>query len=278
MSLFTNAEKDEILSLYKESKDIDAMIRETALTKEEILAILLSKGIPNKELSSHAISTEINANKILIIADTHLGSQLENIDYIQMAYNYARENNIHTVIHLGDVFQSTMKNVNPKFIRPQSQVEKALSIFPYYENITTYFLFGNHDFHLFKKDETFLQECKTIPNLRIIGFKKAFVSWKNTIISLHHPIRAYNLQIPNRKEEVMLFGHRHELHLKEDKICLSTLSDDTKEYGTGKGIPGFLVASLQEGELVIENIEIERELQNRGTILKKKVNKVGENA
>lgn len=277
ISLFTRAEKEKVFSLYEKEKDIDAIIRETSLFKEEILAILLHKGIPNKELNPYAINTEITEDKILLIADTHLGSQLDNIEYIQMAYDYAREHHIRTIIHLGDVFQSTMRNVDVRYIQVERQIEKALSIFPYYEEITTYFLFGNHDLHLFRKETSFLEECQRIPNLRIIGFKEAYVSWKNAIISLHHPIKKYNLAIPNLQEDLMLYGHRHELNLRGNKICLSTLSDDTKTYNTGKGIPGFLVASLNEGEIVLENIEIERKWQNRGVILRKKIDRVGEN-
>ena len=50
-------------------------------------------------------------DKLLVMADTHLGSKFENMDYIYETYQYAFNNYFKTVLHLGDVIQSTYKPV-----------------------------------------------------------------------------------------------------------------------------------------------------------------------
>jgi len=54
---------------------------------------------------------KINENKIIIISDTHIGSALENIDYLHIVYEYALKNNIKTILHGGDLLQGTYTNV-----------------------------------------------------------------------------------------------------------------------------------------------------------------------
>lgn len=256
MSMFTQEEKKQVISLYNRLKDLREVIKETSYTKEELLSILLVGGISNQELIKYIDIPFINEEQIILISDTHLGSKYSNLEYLHQVYEYAVSHNIKTIIHLGDLFQSTIKNVEPQFIEPDKQLSIAISFFNMYPDITTYLLFGNHDLHLLKKDEAFNQELLKLSNIKILGFKKSYITWKNTIISLHHPISKYNLSIPYLKEKILLFGHRHQLYIKDNKIFLPTLSDDLKTYNGDKGKPGFLIFSFTSKEIKIENFEL----------------------
>lgn len=268
-SMFTKEEKRNILSSYLQLKDFNKLIEETSYTKEELFSILLSAGIPNDELVPHITIPSIDEKKILIISDTHLGSIYNNISYIFQTYEYALLNNISTIIHLGDLFQSTIKNVSPNFIDPSKQLLLAISIFEQFPTIKTYILLGNHDLHLLKKDSSFYVELSSLSNLIILGYKKAYLTWQNIIISLHHPTTKYDLTIPYIQEKIKLYGHRHQLHLKDDKIFAPPLSDDVKTYNDEEGIPGFIIMTINQDEINIEVVNLPNKSNEKKLIYKK---------
>lgn len=208
-------------------------------------------------------------NKIIFIADTHLGSKLDNIIYIKMVHDYAINNNIKTIIHLGDIFQSTLKPVKKEYILPETQINLVYALLKSYESITTYLLLGNHDFHLLKKNSEYLNMLNTIPNLNILGFKMTYVLWQDSVISLHHEINNYNIQLPYLKTLLDFYGHRHSLKIKDNKIYLPCLCDDVKFYENAGSVPGFLTAEIKDNEIIIENLELTPNIENKGIILKR---------
>ena len=270
-SMFSKTEKDYILSKYLQSNNLDELLKETPYSKTEIVAILLANNIKNQSLISTLNIPNLQDNQLIIISDTHLGSKLDNLNYIYKAYDYALSNNIKTIIHLGDLFQSTMRNVSPSYIEPSTQLQLFLTILKSYPSIDTYILFGNHDLHLLKKDDTFLKELNNYNNLKILGFKKSYLSWQNTIISLHHPISKYNLNIPSIIDKIKLYGHRHQLYLKDNQIYLPSLSDDLKTYSNIEGTPGFLIATLKDNKISFEYLEFIPKMTSKGLIYQQKI-------
>ncbi len=195
---------------------------------------------------------KINENKIIIISDTHIGSILENIDYLNMVYEYALKNNIKTILHGGDLLQGTYKNVAPQFQNMINQIRHLLTIYPYHPKITNKIILGNHDFHILKKTPS-LQAELTRKDFIILGIKKGYLDWQDILISISHTCPKYHIEIPNLKTLINFCGHAHKFAIHHDnKILIPTLSDDNKDNSN----PGFLVATLNNKELSIELIEI----------------------
>ena len=110
----------EILEYYREGFSIKDIAELTNLTYYEVI-FLLQKSLTDFDFPSNYIYEEIPDERILIVADTHVGSYKENLDYIREAYKIARELGITTAVHGGDIIQSTFSNVNKKYMNEERQ-------------------------------------------------------------------------------------------------------------------------------------------------------------
>lgn len=230
-------------------KSIYTIASDYSLTYNEVLAILNESGIDIKKLKKVLCQYNLGNEPFIIISDTHLGSSLENIKYLDRIYEYATINNIKTILHTGDLLQSTLRPVNPKLTNPFKQVEHAVDNYPKDDNISNYILFGNHDFHLLKKDDELYQVIDSRKDFNLLGFKKAYFLWNKFLFSANHEIEGYKLQIPNVDSYVRFVGHRHELKVVGDKtIMVPTLSEDVKSYEK-YNYPGFLVVKRENNRM-----------------------------
>lgn len=130
-------------------------------------------------------------SKICILGDTHFGVQNDSpfflnysIDYFNnVFFPYLRENNIKTVIHMGDVFDrrrfinmNTLNKINNNFLKPFYDSEFELHC-----------ILGNHDVYykntnkvnslneLLNKNIIHIYEEPTCKNIQ--GFDVGFVPW-----------------------------------------------------------------------------------------------------
>ena len=94
----------------------------------------------------------IDKNKVIIISDTHYGSEYENYKYIDLVYNYAIKNNINFILHAGDFMQGTVKPVISSCQLVEDQIIHVLDNYPYEESIKNYILIGNHDYFIFSSN------------------------------------------------------------------------------------------------------------------------------
>lgn len=211
---------------------------------------------------------KINENKIIIISDTHIGSALENIDYLHIVYEYALKNNIKTILHGGDLLQGTYTNVLKEYQNMLNQINHLITDYPYHPFIRNKIILGNHDFHIFRKNPN-LQEYLTREDFVILGIKKVYFDWQNNIISLSHSCPKYHIEIPNIKTLINFCGHSHKFAIHHDtKIMIPTLSDDLKDSNSNSG---FLVATLSNEELYMELMEITKENISKKLVYQKKI-------
>lgn len=247
------------------------LIHKTKLSRQEIISILLDSNIKIKE--EDIFSNNIKDNKIIIISDTHIGSELENISYIDLVYEFATKNNINKIIHCGDLFQSNIKPVSKHFVNQEKQIEHFIKEYPYSRNITTYITYGNHDLHLFNRIENGLNLLKERKDLKPLGFKRTYIKWLNNTISICHECPKYRLQIPNLNSFLVLHGHRHNLKVTNNgSIFVPTLSDDVIEYGDNNfNMPGFLVAYFDGKEIQIEKYSVNYQVLKRGLVFTKRL-------
>ena len=202
-------------------------------------------------MSNHAFCKEFYDDKLLAVSDTHLGSKFENMDYIYETYQYAFNNYFKSVLHLGDVIQSTYKPVLKMYNTFESQVVHLINDYPKMNGITTYFVLGNHDFHTFSNNRELLDMVQEREDFKILGFSKAYIYYKNVPILLSHWCPKYNFEIPNAEAFFTIKGHSHFLSIRDNTISVPSNSDDMKN----NGIPGFLVLDQDESFLNIYSKE-----------------------
>lgn len=210
---------------------------------------------------------KINENKIIFIADTHIGSVFENISYLYQVYEFALENHVKTILHGGDLLQGTYKNVKKEYQNISMQIKHLIKDYPYSASITNKIVLGNHDFHIIKKNPNLLKEIKR-EDFIILGIKKAYLDWQNSIISISHSCSKYHISIPNIETLFNFCGHSHKFTIHHDNsIYIPTLSDDLKDDNN----PGFLIATLNNKTILVELIEIKKSSTTKKLVYEKKI-------
>lgn len=210
-----------------------------SLERNVILAIL-----NNRVKVSDLPNGYINGDTFIVIGDTHIGSALEKLNYLDYVYEFASKNNIHDIINVGDLIQSTMRPVQPKYVKEKAQVDHLVRDYPRDANIKNHILFGNHDFHILSRSTQCYRVIASRKDFNLLGFKRAYLGWQKHLICIDHPINKYHINIPNYDPLIRLVGHSHSFHIKEpNNIYTPALSLDQKYYSNQIPYPGFLVIS-----------------------------------
>ena len=224
--------------------------------------LLLSKlkkvNVPTEKLKKLSPSIDIDDDKILCISDTHYGLGYENYSYIDLVYEFAKKHGINTIIHGGDFVQGSAapqkqfydldKDRNlMKCDNLYEQITRAYDKYPEDDYINNYLLLGNHDYLMVKKYEELIDFLSSRKDINVLGVKKAYINWRNYLISINHRIPKFNMYIPRVSSLIKFHGHRHEFNYKTDcdNVFLPTLSDDLKYYGD-VNYPGFVVVSMSD--------------------------------
>lgn len=267
---FTTEEKYLIVKLYSMGTNIHEIAYRLQLSFQEVLFVLnrMIDDLNYREILPYA---NLDDPKILIISDTHIGSIYENFDYLKEVYKLAKEQGIHTILHGGDLIQSTYTNVSNKYRDEYRQLEHVVEDYPLDESITNYILFGNHDYNTLKKARAYLEILKTRKDFELLGFKRAYINWNGIIVSLFHTTKKYHLSVPRMDTDLNLKGHSHKLsHGKDKRITIPTLSDDLLQHKDA--IPGFLLGTQTNSHIALNSYIFKNDsLQEEGRILTKKL-------
>lgn len=247
--MFKKEELENIRCLYEKQISISQIATGCNLSYNEVLAILnyLNYRLDPKNLASVILSDEL----AIFIADTHFGSKYENYNYLDTVYEYAKQNGINSIIHLGDLLQGSISNVVPRKSMPIRQIIDVVDNYPFDEEIKNYILFGNHDYHALKKREEYLNILQRREDFNLLGFKSSYISLNDCLIFLKHSIDKYKLSLPNYSHDLMIKGHGHEFMLVNNTtIKAPTLSDDMK-CREPHNRPGFLVVASKKKHLKV---------------------------
>lgn len=150
----------------------------------------------------------------LIISDTHLGNNLQRIDILKAMYRYCIENDIHTIIHLGDFLNYTVEHLKEPYSNYpldddyNIQLSKALRAYPYNKNIINYVLLGDKDANFLKKEslDLIFKMQKQRYDILPIAYNEGLLKIKNEQISLYHP---YGNVSPKFTQKINFKGHSH---------------------------------------------------------------------
>lgn len=266
---FTDREKNLVIALYFQGHSLSEISEMTQLSFYEV-HFLLRKIEGSFDADQFVSSADIPYSKVLILADTHLGSKYENLSYLREAYQYAQDHDIHAAIHAGDLIQSTISNVKAKYVDEFRQLEHVIDDYPLLEGMKNYILLGNHDYNTLRKGEEYFRILKERDDFAFLGFKRAYVTWKGQLISICHPVKKYALPISSVENFLNIKGHSHKLSYHKDKsIQVPTLSDDFLKIKNARA--GFLVGTLDSKKLEIDSFYFGDSLHEEGPILVKRI-------
>ena len=280
IDLYDDNLKKNILNSYNEGNSVNEIVNKYYLTFNEVVAILYSLGITFNGKREELCEYKLNDKKYFIISDTHLGSRYDNLIYLDKMYDYAKNKGVTSIIHLGDLMQSSISGVKEKLINPLKQLEYVLNNYPSDDYINNYVLLGNHDFHLLSKDDSYYNYLCSREDFKILGYNYDYIKLNDMLFSLFHSIEHYRLSIPSFKGMLDFKGHRHEFKIKGNSIFIPSLSDDLKNYDKStNNLAGFLELNI-DGDcvelyhyvigMVLRNIGQGVEIFNNGLVLKKK--------
>ena len=218
--------------------------------------------------------TNIDSNRVLLISDTHFGSEYENYKYIDLVYEYAIKNNIKHILHAGDFMQGTVKPVISSCQIVEDQILYVLNNYPYDESIKNHILIGNHDYFIFRKDDDIISYFDERKDLEFLGYRKVYLNWCNNLISLYHNLRKSKIDVPRLETLIKFVGHRHELHIENNTIYLPTLSDDIKYYENNyDNYPAFVEAIIEDDILNVFNYNIiDNKVNDKKLVFERKIN------
>lgn len=99
------------------------------------------------------INIDSNEIRFMVISDLHLGSNYDRLDLVYRAYEYAYDHYIYHVINLGDLIDSVMPSIQRtvRITNINRQINYCIDKYPFFDDITTYMLYGNHDYYQLSK-------------------------------------------------------------------------------------------------------------------------------
>jgi len=165
--------------------------------------------------------------KIGVVSDTHLGSRYQQLTSLHKFYKICQEENIREIFHCGDILdgQHIYKGQEYELFMHgvDAQVNYAIENYPDHNDITTYFICGNHDESHYKLSgvDVGQQIAKERKDMKYKGFHGAYFNIKGVNIYLHHGdggvayARSYKAQklieqmSPENKPHMMFLGHYH---------------------------------------------------------------------
>ena len=176
----------------------------------------LSEQVKIKNSIALLTSPDVQELEIMIISDPHLGSKYENINALNLLYDYCVQNGIHIILNVGDLINGLGRYSIHKTY--EEQVAYAVKNYPFDKSILNFTCLGNHDFEMLKDTG---QDLKVIlENVRQdivpLGYGIGFLRIKNDAIMLKHPLfNAENVNInPNENHYLYLVGHSHQMSVK----------------------------------------------------------------
>lgn len=161
------------------------LVKDSFIGKEDQYRLLLDKHFFQSSYQEfyQRVKNVTNIQRIILISDTHIGNKnIEDYNRIRNVYNYAKQNDVNFIFHLGDLFDKMNGEIEKDF--EEIYLEQLNSFIDNYPiDVMTYCVLGNHDvdlntffqrrmmdsfdlrglsyynsnFYMFPKDETILE-------------------------------------------------------------------------------------------------------------------------
>lgn len=202
-----------------------------------------------EEYLKHCWCESFDDSSYLIIGDTHMGSKSERKDYLDQALNAAKERNIKTVLHGGDLGDG-MIDPSSKYNQLHKQISHMIEDFPKIDDMDYYIATGNHDKKYRQQGYNFEDTLeKKREDIHIVGKNIGFVKVHSHLISLEHGttnLAYYSNWHPT--PEMRFIAHEHRLSIKKQITMIPALCQndvaDFKDIGKPYR-PGYLILNIE---------------------------------
>ena len=229
--------QEYIFKSYDQGKSLDDISIELNISKNTLLSLFYkkNKGYYRDECPSF----DIKGEKILTIADTHLGSEYENEVYIDQALETGIKEGVSACLHLGDLIQGNIYRYDKPMDYQLKMVDKC---FPKISEFPIYLLLGNHEFiaienYPYVKD--YLEE-----KFNVVGYKNAYFDWNGYMFAMSHQVKQLDDPVASEEMAVMLMGHGHEARVKsETKLKAGPLCDQLMSC---KAFSSFMINNVND--------------------------------
>ena len=189
--------------------------------------------------------------KTMFISDTHIGNMRERLDYIKIAYQYAKDHGVHIIFNGGDVidniYPENMNNLKIKTL--EGQINKTVNEIPDIPGTITLCLYGNHEAHSLTTDG--IDVARIFEDKRYdfvsLGYGCCRIEMKQDAIGISHFIKKIPINDIIKNVSINFRGnsHKSKTSYKESKeIYIPTLSDNISNAYEYKPLPGFLAADI----------------------------------
>lgn len=182
----------------------------------EAIMQLDNKKIVNDSIDKMYSQTKINADKILIVADSHIGSMVEDRNMFYHLFEFANMKAIYNIVFAGDLIQGETHLENIKY-HTSEQLKFIDNIFTLSNGWNYYYLLGNHELNLYYQNKDYYNELQEIiakhSCVNYLGYENGYISLNDDdIIRIHHSIPYIPNEIsriPNLFTNITFEGHSH---------------------------------------------------------------------
>lgn len=268
-------EQADIMSIAKRINlaNFDDFMNYYQLTQGQLLGVinealksnisLLQANTLKKVLQQKKSLFTISDTKIGIISDVHIGHFRMNWDYVYRAYDFFAENEISTILNLGDLFHGfyykSRKSPNRAIFECYSQLVDFEAHYP--RGFSTFLLHGNHEKRF---EDVGMDLWKQIPTKRddvfSIGEGRSCVTFGNSILSLNHTTLTEEFLPPDTDSLIFLYGHGHAFYKFKNHLSITTCSDFVlNRKSCGFAVEGFATLEDSGNCLTFQGYSLEQE-------------------
>ncbi len=243
---YATTHSELLVILYQYMQRVDSKMKRKKLER------LLKKYLFLKQLSDR---------RYLLLADTHLGNSLANLQYINIAYEFGCDKHVTRAIHLGDFLEGCTGRTYQVREKKKTQIyQESIDQFElihcYPRTIPTYILLGNHDVSFQTLGIDFIQEVyKRNPDLEILGYGSAYLKCHYRKLYLKHLVKNIPYLSSIYPYDLKLCGHSHCFRYlkKYNEFTVASLSD-LQENKNSKHllVPGFAILTIRNHSMDLE--------------------------
>ena len=211
----------------------------------------------------------INSNNdnfsFILVSDLHVGHELEGLYKMKEVYEFAKENNIHTIFHVGDLFHGIYSKSGNKWDvlensnTMEKQIIRCINEYPFDKEIMNYVVGGNHEYYCVHHGSIdpllALERNRTDFSSLGYGLKKININSLNFI--LYHKLSLTSLENPYELKELTFVGHYHDslINTMHPKIIkLPTLSNI--HFEKNNSASGFILVEATIPHVYIKNFTV----------------------
>lgn len=147
---------------------------------------------------------------ILAISDTHFLSPYEDRESVDRIYDFAAKEKIKYIFHMGDFIHGGDSKNGYTFSK--TKFLELLKKYPQDDQITTFFVLGNHDYYPLKKEKYNIVNAIKANRLDIVMLDNKKINIGKSSIGISHQYKSKNI---TTTDSIILKGHQHIFKLEE---------------------------------------------------------------